>query len=153
MIKIYRPYGDKRPVTPTHAGNRFEPEYQERLDKNGHPYLEQVGERDVYAEIQSHAEEGDIHAILARYAAGDFSVMRQGGVYIDASQLPNNMVDMFNLLRDQKEKFMQLPLEIREKFGHSFEAWASTAGSEDWTNKMGLNQAPAEEVKQNEPEQ
>ena len=86
-------------------------------------------------------------------AAGDFSVLRQGGVYIDASQLPDNMIDMFNMIRDQREKFMQLPLKIREKFDHSFENWASTAGTEYWAEKMGLNQKPVEEVQQNEPEQ
>lgn len=149
MAKIFFPYGEKRPVKPSNSGNRMEPHYIEVYDENGHPSLRQDGETDVYAQIQSYKDDCDIHVLLARYAAGDVSVMKSGGVYMDATQLPTSMHDIFNLMTEQRDKFNQLPLEIREKFGHSFETWAIQAGSPEWLDKMGLNK-PAEAAEQKE---
>lgn len=152
MAKIYLPYGEKRPVQPSNAGNRMEPHYIEVYDENGHPSLRQDGETDTYAQIQSYKNDCDIHVLLARYAAGDTSVMRSGGVYMDATQLPSSMHEFFNLMTEQREKFNQLPLEVREKFGHSFEQWAIQAGSPEWIEKMGLNkQTEAADQKEEAP--
>lgn len=137
--KIYLPYGDEKPPKQkTHPGNRYEVEYSERYDENGHPYLIKKGEKDVYAVIQSHAEEYEIHALMARYANGDASVMRNDGSYIDASVIPSNYHEMFNLLNEQHEKFDALPIEIRQKFGMSFEQWAAQSGTDAWFDKMGF---------------
>ncbi len=150
MAKIYFPYGEEKPPKQkTHPGNRYEVEYSERYDETGHPYLIKKGEKDIYAMIQSHAEEYEIHAMMTRYMNGDPTVMREDGKYIDASVIPSSYHEVFNLLNEQKEKFDALPLEIRQKFGMSFEQWASQSGSADWFNKMGFvkPKEPEEEVK------
>lgn len=138
MAKIYTPYGEKRPAAATCPGNRMEPHFIELYDQHGHPYLEQDGETDTYAKIQSFKEECDIHYLLARYAAGDSSMIHSEAVYMDVTQLPGSMAEMMNYMIRQKERFYELPLEIREKFGHSFEAWAAQAGTDDWIKKMGI---------------
>ena len=152
-IKIHRPYGDKPPRRCSCCGNRMEPHYVERYDETGHPYLVKDGETDTYAIIQSHKEECDINLMLQRYAAGDTSMMRQDARYIDTSNLPTTIHEYFNLMTAQRDKFDALPVAIKQKFGNSFEVWASTSGTGEWLEKMGI-QGPApepekEEVKDN----
>lgn len=144
--KIHLPYGDKPPRRCSCAGNRMEPHYVERYDETGHPYLVKDGETDVYKIIQSHKEECDINLMLQRYAAGDDSMMRQDGRYIDTSNLPTTIHEYFNLITAQRDKFDALPAVIKQKFGNSFEVWASTSGTSEWLEKMGI-QGPAPEPK------
>ena len=145
-IKIHLPYGDKPPRRCNCAGNRMEPHYVERYDETGHPYLVKDGETDTYAIIQSHKEECDINLMLQRYAAGDDSMMRQDGRYIDTSNLPTTIHEYFNLMTAQRDKFDALPAAIKQKFDNSFEVWASTSGTGEWLEKMGI-QGPAPEPK------
>lgn len=139
MVKIFTPYEDEKPKRkPNEPGNIMEPQYKERYDENGKPYLEQVGEINTYEKIQSYRDEVDPMSILARYAAGDTTVMANPGWYIDTSKLPANYIEWRNMMNEQKEKFETLPLEIRNKFNNSFDQWAATAGEESWMNAMGF---------------
>lgn len=146
MVKIFTPYGDEKPKRmPNEPGNIMEPQYRERYDEDGRPYLEQVGEVNTYEKIQSYKDEVDPMSILARYAAGDTTVMANPGWYIDTSKLPANYIEWRNMMNEQKEKFDALPLEIRNKFGNNFDTWAATAGEPEWLENMGImpNQSAA----------
>lgn len=139
MVKIFTPYGNEKPKRmPNEPGNILEPQYRERYDEDGKPYLEQVGEVNTYEKIQSYRDEVDPMSILARYAAGDTTVMANPGWYIDTSKLPTSYIEWRNLMNEQKEKFETLPLEIRNRFNNSFEQWAATAGEESWMKAMGF---------------
>ncbi len=138
--KIHLPYGDKPPRRCSCAGNRMEPHYVERYDETGHPHLVKDGETDVYEIIQSHKEECDINLMLQRYAAGDDSMMRKDARYIDTSNLPTTIHEYFNMMTAQREKFDALPVTIKQKFENSFEVWASTSGTSEWLEKMGIQQ-------------
>lgn len=151
-VKIFLPYGPKRPAKASCAGNRTEPHYVERYTETGHPYLVKDGETDVYAIIQSHKEECDINLMLQRYAAGDTSIMRNDARYIDTSNIPTSIHEMFNYMNSQREKFDALPVAIKQKFDNSFEVWASTSGTADWIEKMGMNERPKVDLKKEEPE-
>ena len=87
--------------------------------------------------------------MLQRYAAGDTSVMRNDAKYIDTSELPTTVHEFFNLMNAQREKFDALPVAIKQKFDNSFEVWASTSGTGEWLEKMGI-QGPAPEPKKEE---
>lgn len=157
MVKIFTPYEDEKPKKkPNNPGNIMEPQYKERYDENGEAYLEQVGEINTYEKIQSYRDEVDPMSILARYEAGDTTVMANPGWYIDTSKLPANYIEWRNLMKEQKEKFNALPLEIKNKFGNNFDNWAATAGEPEWLENMGImpnnkagseNQATAESTK------
>lgn len=139
MVKIFTPYEDEKPKRkPSNPGNIMEPQYRERYDENGNAYLEQVGEVNTYEKIQSYKDEVDPMSILARYAAGDTTVMANPGWYIDTSKLPKSYIEWRNLMNEQKEKFESLPLEIRNKFNNNFDNWAATAGEPEWIEKMGI---------------
>lgn len=139
MVKIFTPYEDEKPKrVPNNPGNIMEPQYKERYDENGNPYLEQVGEVNTYEKIQSYKDEVDPMSILARYAAGDATVMANPGWYIDTSKMPTNYIEWRNMMNEQKEKFDALPLEIRNKFNNNFDNWAATAGEPEWLENMGI---------------
>lgn len=138
-VRIFKPYEDKKPLAlPNNPGNRFEPEYKERYDDRGQPYLEKVGEVDTYEKIQSYKDECDVMAILSRYAAGDESVLAKPGWYIDTSKLPQTYTEYMNMMNEKREQFNQLPLSIRQAFGMNFENWMATAGEKEWLDKMGI---------------
>jgi len=138
-VRIFKPYEDEKPLAlPNNPGNRFEPEYKERYDDRGQPYLEKVGEVDTYEKIQSYKDECDVMAILSRYAAGDESVLAKPGWYIDTSKLPQTYTEYMNMMNEKREQFNQLPLSIRQAFGMNFENWMATAGEKEWLDKMGI---------------
>lgn len=138
-VRIFKPYEDEKPAAlPNEPGNRFEPEYKERYDDRGQPYLEKVGEVDTYEKIQSYKDECDVMAILSRYAAGDESVLTKPGWYIDTTKLPATYTEYMNIMNEKREEFNQLPLSIRQAFGMNFESWMATAGEKEWLNKMGI---------------
>lgn len=145
-MKIFTPYGEKPPRRAANPGSRTEPHYVQRYDDTGHPYLVKDGETDVYAIIQSHKEECDINILLQKYTAGDMTVMRKDGQYVDITDLPENMHEMVNYISAQRERFEALPTAIKQKFENSFEVWATAAGTGDWLEKMGLS-GKKEEVK------
>lgn len=139
-MKIFKPYEKEKPeVRCNCSGNIMEPEYKERYDENGHPYLEKVGEVNTYEKIQSYRDQCDVMAILSRYAAGDEGALATPGYYIDTTKLPKTYTEYLNMMNEQREKFDMLPLEIRQKFGMNFQNWAATAGEAEWLEKMGIS--------------
>lgn len=155
MVKIFKPYEDQKPAKRVCCpGNRYETEYKERYDENGHPYLVEVGQVDTYEKIQSYKDECDIQCILARYAAGDESVLSRPGWYIDTSGWPRSYTEAMNLMNEAHESFDKLPLEVRKKFGMSFEEYMAKAGTDEWLSIMGLKKEPeAKEVTEIEQKQ
>lgn len=149
-VRIFKPYEDEKPLAlPNNPGNRFEPEYKERYNDQGQPYLEKVGEVDTYEKIQSYKDECDVMAILSRYAAGDESVLAKPGWYIDTSKLPQTYTEYMNLMNEKREQFNQLPLSVRQAFGMNFENWMATAGEKEWLDKMGIKAQQNEQKKPN----
>ena len=148
-MRIYKPYEkEKPPKRAQHPGNRYEKQYAERYTETGHPYLVEVGEHDNYESIQSYKDECDINLILQRYASGDLSMMRQDAQYIDTSELPSSYHEMYNLVKAQEEKFNSLPAAIKQKFENNFRVWASMAGTNEWLEKMGMQETTKEPVKE-----
>lgn len=138
--RIFKPFEDEKPEAKENcSGNRMEPQYAERYDENGKAYLEKVGEVDTYEKIQSYRDECDVMAILSRYAAGDETALAAPGWYIDTSKLPSTYTEYMNMMNEQREKFDQLPLSIRNKFNNNFNEYMATAGEESWLQNMGIS--------------
>ena len=149
MPKFYTAYGEKPPTVPNNPGNKEEVTYSERRNEQGHPYLVKTGVRNTYEERQSMKGEYDIYNMLERFANGDTSVMRSNAQYIDATAMPSNFHEAYNIMNSQREKFEALPVEIKQKFGNDWVQWAAQSGTEDWLEKMGI-QGPAPEPKKEE---
>ena len=133
-------------------GKRCKPLYASSYDDAGRLVLKKTGEEDLYDFIQSHAESVDINVILAKYAAGDASVLsRRQGVYADFSAMPGTYAEMLNMVHQAEASFDALPLETRQAFDMSMSNWLASYGSEEWIKKMGID-VPAADVSPAAPE-
>lgn len=130
------------------AGDPVKQLYRPVIREDGSFYLEEAGTADLYMEIQSHKDSVDIHVILDRFARGDVDALqRLQGNYMDITQMPTTYAELLNTVIQGETEFLNLPLEIREKFGHSYHRWI--AGMDDmpsWMAAMGLQSSSAPSV-------
>lgn len=123
------------------SGNAVVKMHELRYDEDGNEYFEVIGEKDLYDEIQSHKLSVDINYILARFASGDKDVLsKKQGIYGDFSSFPRSYAEMLNTLNSAQSVFDQLPVEIKNKFGDSMQAWLTQYGTPSWAEKMGFSQ-------------
>lgn len=113
--------------------------YSPEFDKNGVMTLKESGRENLYDFIQSHKDSVDIHKIMQRFEEGDVNALSKvQGQFGDFSQFPKTYAEMLNQVIEGENAFNGLPLEVREKFGFSFQQWLVTAGSDEWKSKMGF---------------
>lgn len=125
--------------------------YSPQFDEHGHFELVESGVEDVYEMIQSHKDSTDIHQILRRFENGDVNALNKvQGVFADVTEMPKTYAEMLNHIIAGKNAFMDLPVETRAKFGHSFERWlAAMDDPVDFASKMGIdikNEQPADVI-------
>lgn len=107
------------------AGDRIHTLYSGRYTDIGHFILEESGKEDIYDKIQSHAASVDIHSILDRFRRGDIEALGDASrsIYFDTSEMPKNYAHLLNIVNEGEQAFMSMPVEEREKYGHSFVQW------------------------------
>ena len=133
------PYGEhKRGVIP--SGNGKMPEYKYKRDSYGRKVLEKVGERDLYEEIQAEYEATKIENILSRALAGDVSSLSAVGTYMDTSSMPTNLIDAMDQIQKLENLWLDLPMEIKNKYNNSVEEFVGASGTKQWCEDMGLAQ-------------
>lgn len=129
-----------KPRVNTEVGSRVKQLFEPVVDKNGVVDLEPSGTEDLYASIQSYKDSTDINYILARFTNGEPEVLSQRqGAYGDFTVVPNTYAELLNQVIKGESEFLQLPLDVRSRFNHSFSEWISTAGSDEWYDSMGLS--------------
>lgn len=114
---------EKNPVTkPSPSGNPIVKNYEMRMMKNGHKYLAEVGEKNLYNLIQDHKDECDVVKIVKRAKMGDPSALMKlqntNAKYGDMTLQPNNLIEAHQMIVDAKKEFEKLPIEIKEKFNN-----------------------------------
>ena len=147
-------YKDREKIF-TEPGNRVVPVYSKVADKNGVVSLQITGEKDLYAEIQSHAESADITNIMQRYEIeGDPSILNQKtGVYIDTTEMPKTFAEVQGIIIAETNRFNQLPLEIRQQFNFSVEEYVASIGTEKYNQfieNLNKEESKKEESKKEE---
>lgn len=107
------------------SGNRIHNILSGRFDDSGAFVLDVSGTEDIYDQIQSHAASCDIHVILDRFRRGDLDALGDPAcsVFADTAEMPRNYAQLLNLVADGERAFMQLPVEERARFDHSFAQW------------------------------
>ena len=96
------------------------PVYRQRINNDGQfeVYIEKY--TNVYDYIQQSLEDTKIEVIMQKYAAGNIDILNQvNGMYGDFSSLPKSLADAQNMIINAKDKFNELPLEIREKYDNN----------------------------------
>lgn len=108
-------------------------DYQLSLAPDGREVLVAVGEHDIYPEIQSHAKSVDINEIILRHQRGDIDVLAQrAGLYGDFTNLPTSYAELYQSVLDAQAYFDSLPLDIRQKFDHSFSKFFTSIGTPEF---------------------
>lgn len=108
-------------------------DYQLSLAPDGKETLIAVGEHDIYPEIQSHAKSVDINEIVLRYQRGDIDILAQrAGVYGDFTNMPTSYAELYQNVLDAQAYFDSLPLEVRQKFDHSFSKFFTSIGTAEF---------------------
>lgn len=135
---MFRTQYDKHDRIHCEHGDPVKITYTPQLDEHGHLELLATGKEDWYGYIQSHAESVDIHLILDRFArTGDESLFsRIQGVYGDFTTVPTSYMDLLNTVIKGEQYFDSLPIEVKEQFGHNFNQWLISAGTDSWIQKM-----------------
>lgn len=120
------------------VGSKFMATYEYSIDEKGHKSLVKTGEKDIYTPIQEALESTLIENILQRAALGDPLALEQvHGQYIDTTDMPKSLAEAQNKIIDLKNKFNNLPIEVRKEFNFSPEQFIHEFGSNDWLTKMG----------------
>lgn len=129
-------------------GDRFAPVYTLSASEKGVIELDITSEKDLYAEIQSHADSVDIKSILLRYEKGETDVLdRKKGSYIDITEMPTNFAGLISFIQTAKNNFLELPLEVRREYNHSAEEYIADIGSQKWLSLMANKSEPNLESK------
>lgn len=129
-------------------GEKVRPKYRPVYDSHGVYHLEIDGQVNSYDDIQAHAESCDLSLIMERYnMTGDSSLLNQrNGFYEDIIDYPKNYAEMQNELIQANLKFMELPIDIREKFGQDPAQFYMSYGSPEWIDKLGIVKEQEREV-------
>lgn len=138
-------YGDHEQII-TPAGEVMANEYGYTLDSHGRKVLEKTGERNVYEEIQSFAEDCKIENILKRVAVGDMSDFRPQGIYQDISDIPTDLNTAQAEMMKVEAMYNALPAETKAKYHNSVTEFIAKTGTESWLIDTGFIQPKAEDT-------
>lgn len=130
------------------SGDRSHTLYSGRYTDTGHFVLEESGKEDIYDKIQSHAASVDIHVILDRFRLGDIEALGDASrsIYFDTSEMPKNYAHLLNIVNEGEQAFMSMPVEEREKYGHSFVQWMMSFQQKAETEASASASVSASEV-------
>lgn len=119
------------------VGTSTVPEYVLSISDEGVRELKEVGVKDIYAEIQSHAASVDIHNVLARYARGDIDALNQRvGMFLDVTQFPKTYAEMYQRILEGEQMFDSLPIDVRREFNFNPVEFFSSIGTEKFSAFM-----------------
>lgn len=138
---------DARERIETCAGSPVKQLFAGRYNERGQIELTPDGTEDFYEYIQSFAESTDIHSILRRYQNGEVDVLSKvQGVYADITEMPHTYAEALQRIADSEKIFMELPVETRAKFGHSFSEFLASSQDDDFLDKLGIKVEPVKPV-------
>ncbi len=113
----------------SNPGSPFKPEKLLQV-VNGRYDLVEVGQSNLYSEIQSHKDSCDIYKLLERYQAGDVSALsRVAGQYIDITDAPTTLAEAYTFVSNAEKFFSKLPLKLRDAYDHDPSKFISDLGS------------------------
>lgn len=130
---MFKTQYDDRERTKTNPGNRIAPVYEFSKGQ-----LKKVGEKDIYAEIQSHAESCDIKIMIARLQMGDTTMIRNVQ-YMDITDMPKNLAEAYQMVNQATADFNNLPIDVRREYNFNPEEYIKDIGTDHWLKLLGEN--------------
>lgn len=119
------------------SGDLYHVLYTSHVNSDGTIDLVESGKDDIREYINSFREQTDISFILRQIALGNTSGLTdKQPMYGDFTQLPKSYAEALQLVYDAEERFMGLPVDVRNQFDNDFKQWFAQAGSDQWFEKM-----------------
>lgn len=134
----------ERIFSPT--GEKLEEVWAMKINDEGKEEFYISGKTNIYEKIQAFAEDVKIENIIAKVTAtGDMSILQKvQGIYADTTEIPTNLFEAQQKIKEAEDVFNQLPTTVKEKYGNNFNVYLKDFGSETWAKNMGLIQEPTE---------
>ena len=124
------------------SGDFTELRHRAEIDKNGKRKLIKDKEVAIYDLIQASREECEIERIIQRAVEGDYNALNQAnGVYTDITGAPSSIAEAQQWIIGIKEKWDELPADIKAKFENNVEIYTAEFGTEAWADKVGYTEA------------
>lgn len=121
----------------SNSGDEFHIEYRSVVQKDGTIVLEECGKTNIQEFIQSFLESTDMSYILKMIQLGDLSVLNaRRGFYGDFSETPTSLAEFQQRIIDGNRAFMDLPVDVRNKYDHDVMKFLADVGSEKWLDVM-----------------
>jgi len=121
----------------SYAGEDKKILYSSKVLPTGEIVLTPSGAESMSEKINAEKQFTDINYIMSRLTMGDTSVLNDAqAMYGDFTVMPKSMAEALQLVIDGERKFYMLPLEIRQKFNNSYNAWLMASGTKEWSEIM-----------------
>lgn len=116
-MKFFNLYNRPGRVFSPH-GEKTRKKYKAVYDEDGSRKLLEVGEIDMWAEIQSYEKECNVLNLIERYKrSGDISLLQRNvGGYGDVSMCPNSFAQLYSAMNMAKSAFDGLTDSMKEYF-------------------------------------
>lgn len=109
---------------PSNPGTPTVPKYKSIVNGDGSITLIQDGVRYLQDEIQSYEEQCNVNNIMRRYVSGDVTALGAvQGTFADIFDIPKTRQEALQAIMDAQAAFAELPLEVRQRFNGSWEAF------------------------------
>lgn len=124
------------------TGEFTEMHHRAEMDANGRRRLVKDKEVAIYDLIQANREECEIERIIQRAIEGDYNALNQAnGVYTDITGAPESIAQAQQWIIGIKEKWDELPADIKAKFENNVEIYTAEFGTQEWADKVGYTEA------------
>lgn len=129
---------------PTEAGETVRRTYLWELNKKGEKVLKLDQIIDQQAEIDSFLEETKLENIIRRASIDPDLAARLipdiGGGLQDATEMPENLMELQNIMLRAEQIWDEIPKEIKLKFDNDVDKFVASFGTVDWAKNLGIYQ-------------
>lgn len=144
---VYRSVSNFRETAtakPTEAGETIRRTYLWQLNEKGEKVLTLDQIIDQQAEIDSYLEETKLENIIRRASIDPDLAARlvpdMGGGLQDATKMPENLMELQNIMLRAEQIWDEIPKEIKLKFDNDVDKFVASFGTVDWAKNLGIYQ-------------
>lgn len=151
-MKFYNSF-EPGPKVPSPSGDKLEPVYAPKIDKNGHKTLVKTSEkRNVYARTQASLESTKVENIIKRHYMGDEQALNQrAGQYLDLTQAPTSLLDAQQKIINAQKLFDAEKIEVKKEFNQNMNEWLNSINDGTYTTRaekaLGITAKKEEQAK------
>lgn len=129
---------------PTEAGETVRRTYLWEYNEKGEKVLTLDQVIDQQAEIDSYLEETKLENIIRRASIDPDLAARlvpnMGGGIQDTTEMPENLMELQNIMLRAEQIWEEVPKEIKLKFDNDVDKFVASFGTVDWAKNLGIYQ-------------